>query len=260
MIMESEMISPQGYIQQHKGKTLEGLIKERNKLLDEIREYEETHILNKKTPEFTAIIIYPSPSTVYFWHNRYLNELTDLIIERKKESKAKASIDRIIEKNTIDITSGVLGVEEITRGDNKAKINREEILEKLRKNQKTGENIHENIINNLKIIEDEINKYEPIKNDEALLGIRQKFVSEEFDRYIAGQEKMYVENKYYQTYYDIEQFIEGAEYPADRYQNPEFKYSKYMSSKEVKILMSMINRLKSECQKELGQQSNSLDK
>ena len=112
----------------------------------------------------------------------------------------------------------------------------------------------------MKIIEAELDKYEPIKNDEAILGIRQKFVAEEFDRYIAGQEKMYVENKYYQTYYDIEQFIEGTEYPADRYENPEFKYSKYMSSKEVKILTDMINRLKLECQKELDQQSNSLDK
>lgn len=111
MIVESEMISPQGYIQQHKDKPLEELIKERNKLLDGIREYEETYILNKKTPKFTGIIIEPSPSTVYFWNNHYLNEITDLIIERKKESKVKSSIERMIEKNenTTDITAGVLG-------------------------------------------------------------------------------------------------------------------------------------------------------
>ena len=105
------MISPQGYIEQHKDKSLEELIKERNELLDEMKEYEEANILNKKPPIFSGIIIEPSPSTVYYWNNHYLNAITDLIIERKKESKVKASIDKIIEKkeNIKDITSGVMG-------------------------------------------------------------------------------------------------------------------------------------------------------
>ena len=74
------MISPQGYIEQHKDKSLEELIKERNELLDEMKEYEEANILNKKPPIFSGIIIEPSPSTVYYWNNHYLNAITDLII------------------------------------------------------------------------------------------------------------------------------------------------------------------------------------
>ena len=182
----------------------------------------------------------------------------ELIDGYLKKNKHK-DLDSIINDETL-----LALVEEIVKVDikvkEKEKLNREKVLEKLRKNRKSSGNMYVDIVNDLSIIEDELSKYYYIQNDDAILGIRQKFVVEEFDRYITSKEKMYIEDKYYQTYYDIEQFIEGAEYPADKYQNPEFKYSKYMSSKEVKILVSMIDRLKLECQKELNKQKNSSDK
>lgn len=127
------------------------------------------------------------------------------------------------------------------------KLNREELLNKLREHKVKNRNedrINSYISSALDLIENELNKCNSI-NAEYVLSVRQKFVLEEFDRYVN-------EGKYELAYYDIEDFIEGIEYPADRYQNPEFKYSKYMSSKEEKILLNMINRLKSKCQKEVN--------
>lgn len=105
------MISPQGYIEQHKDKPLEELIKERNKLIETLKEYEDENILNNKPKERNGLIIDPSPEVVYSCYNDYLNEITDLIIERQKEKKVKTSIDKVIDnkKNADDITAGVFG-------------------------------------------------------------------------------------------------------------------------------------------------------
>ena len=92
------MISPQGYIEQHKDKPLEELIKERNKLIETLKEYEDENILNNKPKERNGLIIDPSPEVVYSCYNDYLNEITDLIIERQKEKKVKTSIDKVIDK------------------------------------------------------------------------------------------------------------------------------------------------------------------
>lgn len=140
---------------------------------------------------------------------------------------------------------------EITTGDNKPKLNREELLNKLREHKATNRNedrINSYILSGLDLIENELNKNSSA-NDEYALSVRQKFVLDEFDRYVN-------ENKYELAYYDIEDFIEGAEYTADRYETPKFEYSKYISLKEAKILMSMINKLK----KELDTKSTSSDK
>ena len=77
------MISPQGYKEQHKDKTLKELIKERNKLLDSLRAYEE-NTLNDVPSSDGEMFVKPSPETVYFWSNHYLKEVTDLIIEKSK--------------------------------------------------------------------------------------------------------------------------------------------------------------------------------
>lgn len=74
------MNSPNGYKNENENKTLEQLVLERTKLLNEIVEYEQKHII-KNEPYSADEIAKPSAKDIYNMHNLYLKEITDLIIE-----------------------------------------------------------------------------------------------------------------------------------------------------------------------------------
>lgn len=88
------MVSPESYRKEYASLTLKELIKERNELLEEMHEYEDTYILNKLPDLLPSIlpddaIIDPSPEVVYSCDNLYLKEITDLIIEKLDEENEK---------------------------------------------------------------------------------------------------------------------------------------------------------------------------
>ena len=70
------MISPYSYIEEQKNKNYKQLIKERDKLLKEIYEFEN----NQSNAE--EEIMCPSPEVVYQCNLMYLGELCDLIAEK----------------------------------------------------------------------------------------------------------------------------------------------------------------------------------
>ncbi len=75
------MIDPTTFREAYKNATLEEIIKERDKLMREIRRYEKD-----KIPE-EDYMMNPSPETVYRMNNLYLAELCYLIIEKDKEKE-----------------------------------------------------------------------------------------------------------------------------------------------------------------------------
>lgn len=70
------MISPEGYIESYKNKPYRELLTVRDKLLDEIRAFED-HTYN---PELE--MIHPSPEVVYQCNLEYLGKLCELIAEK----------------------------------------------------------------------------------------------------------------------------------------------------------------------------------
>ncbi len=70
------MISPEGYIEELKGKTYKELLKERDDLLKEIQKFENDDIPDE---EYN---IDPSPEVVYQCNLLYLGELFKLISEK----------------------------------------------------------------------------------------------------------------------------------------------------------------------------------
>ena len=73
------MIDPKTFREAYKNATLEEIIKERDKLMREIRRYEKG-----KIPE-EDYCMDPSPEVIYRMNNAYLVELCYLIIEKDKE-------------------------------------------------------------------------------------------------------------------------------------------------------------------------------
>ena len=74
------MIDPASFREAFKKATINEIIKERDKIIREIRRYEKG-----KIPE-DDYMIEPSPETVYTMNNLYLAELCNLIYEKKKEA------------------------------------------------------------------------------------------------------------------------------------------------------------------------------
>ena len=70
------MISPDGYIEGYKNKPYKELLTVRDKLLEEIRAFED-HTYN---PELE--MIHPSPEVVYQCNLEYLGKLCELIAEK----------------------------------------------------------------------------------------------------------------------------------------------------------------------------------
>ncbi len=70
------LIDPDSYIENIKDKSVEGLIKERDKIIHQIHHYEK----NKDNPD--AFDIYPTPESVYQWNNLVLIQLTNMIMEK----------------------------------------------------------------------------------------------------------------------------------------------------------------------------------
>ena len=70
------MISPASYIDGQKGKTYKELLKERNKLLNDINDFENGNI------EDSDLIIDPSPEVIYQCNLMYHGELCKLISEK----------------------------------------------------------------------------------------------------------------------------------------------------------------------------------
>ncbi len=74
------MISPQNYIEKQKDKSYEELVKERDRLIRDVR-YFEKHI--KELTE--NVCIHPSPDVKYQVHLDYLGELCKLISDKFNE-------------------------------------------------------------------------------------------------------------------------------------------------------------------------------
>ncbi len=68
------MISPMGFIEMHKEKRYEDLIKVRDELIDDLRSFEAN-------PDQTGFIN-PSPEVVYQMNLQYLGKLCELIAEK----------------------------------------------------------------------------------------------------------------------------------------------------------------------------------
>lgn len=73
------MIDPKTFRNQYEDATLEEIIKERDKLIREIRRYEKGKIPKED------YCMDPSPEVIYRMNNAYLVELCYLIIEKDKE-------------------------------------------------------------------------------------------------------------------------------------------------------------------------------
>ena len=74
------MIDPKTFRDSLENLPLDKIIKERDKIIREIRRYEKG-----KIPE-EDYMMEPSPETVYTMNNLYLAELCNLIYEKKKEA------------------------------------------------------------------------------------------------------------------------------------------------------------------------------
>lgn len=70
------MISPESYIDELKSKTYKELIKEKNKLLKEISDFENNKIADE---EYN---INPSPDVIYQCNLLYLSKLCELIADK----------------------------------------------------------------------------------------------------------------------------------------------------------------------------------
>ncbi len=70
------MISPEAYIDELKNKTYKELIKEKNKLLKEISDFENNKIADE---EYN---INPSPDVIYQCNLLYLSKLCELIADK----------------------------------------------------------------------------------------------------------------------------------------------------------------------------------
>ncbi len=75
------MIDPASFREAFKKATINEIIKERDKIIREIRRYEKG-----KIPE-DDYMMDPSPETVYKMNNLYLANLCNLIYEKNKESE-----------------------------------------------------------------------------------------------------------------------------------------------------------------------------
>ncbi len=71
------LVSPKNYKKENENKTLEQLVLERTKLFNAIVEYEKKHIIGNEPVEVSK----PSSKDIYYSHNLYLKEITDLIIK-----------------------------------------------------------------------------------------------------------------------------------------------------------------------------------
>ena len=70
------MISPETYINTQKRKTYKELLKERNKLINDIKNFESGNIKNSN------LIIEPASEVIYQCNLMYLGELCKLILEK----------------------------------------------------------------------------------------------------------------------------------------------------------------------------------
>ena len=117
----------------------------------------------------------------------------------------------------------------------KLKLNRKILYNKLleyKKNKRNQENVNEYIKMSIELIEEFLNKYALVKDNNYILGERQKFVLEEFERYIN-------EGNYEGAYYDIEDFIGFERIPIDIKNG--LKESEYISQIEANKILYMIN-------------------
>ena len=74
------MISPQGYLEEHKNDTFEELINEREKLIDSIKHLEKLVFSDDKMSE--ARMIHPTPDVQYQMNLEYLAELCNYMSEK----------------------------------------------------------------------------------------------------------------------------------------------------------------------------------
>ena len=76
------MMSPQSYIDDLEGESYEKIIKERDKLIREIRHFEKH---KKEIMKSDEAQICPSPDTVYWWNLKALGHLCELMSEKFNE-------------------------------------------------------------------------------------------------------------------------------------------------------------------------------
>ena len=70
------MVSPEIYMSFLKDKNYEELVKERDNLIDEIKEYEE------RSDELIKMCIIPSKETIYKYNHMYLSKVCELLSEK----------------------------------------------------------------------------------------------------------------------------------------------------------------------------------
>lgn len=75
------MICPEFYMEQIKDSNLQQLLKERNRLIRELRKFEK----QKDSDEKEAIRMHPSPEVVYHFNNEYLIKVIEQINIKMKE-------------------------------------------------------------------------------------------------------------------------------------------------------------------------------
>lgn len=79
------MISPEGFKKDNENKSLRDLIITRNELISYMQEFENRKILSDNKISIEDDYAKPSPSTVYYCYNLYLKEITDLIVNKRRE-------------------------------------------------------------------------------------------------------------------------------------------------------------------------------
>lgn len=83
------MMVPEYYIDDLKDKSVQELVIIRNKLIESLKCYENRKILNDNKEILREDMVKPSASTIYYWNNHQLKEITDLIIDKLKNRGEK---------------------------------------------------------------------------------------------------------------------------------------------------------------------------
>ena len=118
------MIEQEGYRKLHENKTIEELILERIRLLNDIIEYEKRYVIGHEENTSEAVFK-PGPQTVYKMNNLYLKEITDLIVQKSKLENSTNNV----------ISSNINGLKFVLRVEHKPFQNAYGVLEELEKNK-----------------------------------------------------------------------------------------------------------------------------
>ena len=214
------MVGPGYYTEKFKDKSLQELVIERNKLIESLNRYENRKILNDSKEILPEDMVKPSPQTIYHCQNEYLKEITDLIIE-----KSRYKWQNIEEKDK--------------KRSLKKSLNSKTLYDKLwqykKKSREKQIDANKYIKQCLKIINKELKTHIPIVDDSYILGARQRFVLEEFEKYIKA-------GNYEGAYGDLEDFIGFQRIPIDITQGlKETNYICQIEEEKIRYMIDVLN-------------------